>query len=390
MSGMTAGSKSRPVIVGAYEIPERVIPNTDLLIVFEEAARGAILDAGIDPKAVDGLFLTNMPGRLPALTMAEHLGVEPRWVDTSGLGGSTSLSSVHRVVAAIEAGMCSAALIVYGSLTRSLRTPIGTGGVLTGETEDRDMVYGPTVSARYGMFAQRHMHEFGTTPEQLAEPAVAARRWAQLNQTAIRKELLTSAQVLESPTIATPLTTPMCCVITDGGGAVVVARADLASGASARAVQILGSAERTVHRDVVTSLSFTTSAAHHAATEAFAEAGVTPAEMSLCTVYDSFTITVITALEDAGFCAKGEGGAFVEGGRLGPGGALPTNPDGGGLATNHPGMRGIFLIVELVRQLRGEAGRRQVNGASLGAAIGIGGTLDSRHSSGVLVLGRSL
>lgn len=378
-----------PVIVGAYEIPDRVIPDTDLINVFERAARGAILDAGIDPKVIDGLFFTNLPGRLPAHVLAEHLGVEPRWADSTGLGGPTSLVSVQRAAAAIRAGKCSVALVVYGSLTRSLRTPLGTGGAPEGAAEERDAVYGPTVSSRYGMFALRHMHEFGTTPEQLAEPAVAARLWAQLNETAIRKNLLTTAEVLGSTMIATPLTAPMCCVITDGGGAVIVARADVAGTSPARAVHILGSGERTAHRDTVSVTGFTTSAAYHAAKDAFGEAGVAPSEMNLCTVYDSFTITVITALEDAGFCRKGEGGAFVEGGRLGPGGALPTNPDGGGLATNHPGMRGIFLIIELVRQLRGEAGRRQVNGAALGVAIGIGGTLDSRHTAGVLVLAGS-
>lgn len=378
-----------PVIVGAYEIPDRVIPDTDLINVFERAARGAILDAGIDPKIIDGLFFTNLPGRLPVHVMAEHLGVEPRWGDSTGLGGPTSLVSVQRAVAAIRAGKCSVALVVYGSLTRLLRTPLGTGGAPEGAVEERDAVYGPTGSSRYGMFALRHMHEFGTTPEQLAEPAVAARQWAQLNETAIRKKLLTTAEVLGSTMIATPLTAPMCCVITDGGGAVIVARGDVAGASPARAVQVLGSGERTIHRDTVSVAGFTTSAAYHAAKDAFGEAGVAPSEMNLCTVYDSFTITVITALEDAGFCPKGEGGAFVEGGRLGPGGALPTNPDGGGLATNHPGMRGIFLIIELVRQLRGEAGRRQVNGAALGTAIGIGGTLDSRHTAGVLVLARS-
>jgi acetyl-CoA acetyltransferase len=379
---------SDAVIIGAYEIPERIIPNTDLVTVFETAARGAILDAAIDPRSIDALFLTNMPGRLPAQTLAEHLGIEPRWSDSTGLGGATSLVDVHHAIAAIRAGYCNVALVVYGSVTRSSGAAIGTGGGPAGLADDREMVHGPTMAARYGMFARRHMHEFGTTPEQLAEPAVAARQWAQLNQTAIRKDLLTTTQVLQSTMIATPLTSPMCCVITDGGGAVVVARADLPV-TSSRAVRILGSGERTIHRDVVSNTPFTTSAAHHAAKDAFGEAGLAPAEMDLCTVYDSFTITVITALEDAGFCAKGEGGAFVEGGRLGPGGALPTNPDGGGLATNHPGMRGIFLIVELVRQLRGEAGSRQVTGAALGAAIGIGGMLDSRHSSGVLVLARS-
>jgi acetyl-CoA acetyltransferase len=378
-----------PAIIGAYEIEDRLIPNTDLANVYERAARGAILDAGIEPRAIDGLFLSNFPGRMPALALSEQLGLEPRWADSTSLGGTTGLTSVHRAVAAIREGRCSVALIVYGSLNRSSRTELGTGGGPAGIVEDREIVYGHTIAARYGLFAHRHMHEFGTTPEQLAAPAVAARQWAQLNETAVRRDPITSAEVLDATMIATPLTLPMCCVITDGGGAIVVAASEIADPAGSRAVKILGSGERTIHRDVVSATGFTTSAVHHAAKDAFGEAGLAPSEMDLCTVYDSFTITVITALEDAGFCPKGEGGAFVEDGRLGPGGALPTNPDGGGLATNHPGMRGIFLIVELVRQLRGEAGPRQVDGASLGAALGIGGTLDSQHGGGALVLGRS-
>jgi len=377
------------VIVGAYELPERVIPNKNLINVFEQASRGAIVDAGIDVSDIDGLFLSNLPGLVPAFTLAEHLGIEPRWTDSTRIGGTTGLASVLHAVAAIRAGKCRAALIVYGSLSRSMRVAIGTGGVLQEISEERETVYGPTVSSRYGMFARRHMYEFGTTLEQLAAPAVSAREWAQLNETSVRRELLTVADILAAPRIADPLTLPMCCVITDGGGAVIVAREDLATDVARPAIRILGAGEHTVHRDVVSKVPFTTTAVKLAASDAFKEAGLRPDEMDLCTVYDSFTITVITALEDAGFCPKGEGGPFVEGGRLGPHGSLPTNPDGGGLATNHPGMRGVFLIVELVRQLRGEAGARQVPNARLGVAIGVGGTIDSRHASGVLVLGRA-
>ncbi|MGB8361509.1 MAG: acetyl-CoA acetyltransferase, partial [Acidimicrobiia bacterium] len=194
--------------------------------------------------------------------------------------------------------------------------------------------------------------------------------------------------VLAAEEISSPLTVPMCCVITDGGGALVVASEAVAKSVGDRAVTVLGTGEAIGHGAPPEPAGFTTTAVSRSAHQAFGEAGVGPGEIDLCTIYDSFTITVITALEDAGFCAKGEGGAFVEGGRLGPGGSLPTNPDGGGLATNHPGMRGIFLVIEAVRQLRHEAGARQVPDAGLAFVQGVGGTIDSRHGAASLVLGR--
>lgn len=375
-------------IVGAHELLEREMPGVSLMDVFERAAHGAVADSGLDMSSVDGLFLSNLPGLVPAFSLAERLGVKPRWSDTTRIGGAAFVAHVRHAAAAIREGKCEVALIVYGSLSRSTRTAIGTGGVM-GEIADlRETVYGPTIVGRYGMFARRHMHEFGTSLEQLAEPAVAAHQWARLNPDSLRSYVESVGDVLAAEEVASPLTLPMCCVITDGGGALVVASEAVAKSLGGRAVSVLGTGEAIGHGAPPFPEGFTTTAVSRSAPPAFAAAGVTPEDIDLCTIYDSFTITVITALEDAGFCAKGDGGAFVEGGRLGPGGSLPTNPDGGGLATNHPGMRGIFLVIEAVRQLRHEAGDHQVGDAELAFVQGVGGTIDSRHGAASLVLGR--
>lgn len=377
-----------PCIVGAYEIPHRILGTRDLVSVFEEAALGALSDAGLRPRDVDGLFMANLPGLVPAFAFAEHLAIEPQWADTTRIGGTAPLAHVHHALAAIREKRCRVALVVYGSLSRSQRAKTGTGGVLEQIAGSREAVYGPTVVSRYGMFAQRHMHEYGTTMEQLAAPAFSARQWASLNPTSVRKEVLTIDEIVEAPTVSSPLTVPMCCVISDGGGAIIVADEAVAKDVAQKPIRILGSGEQVAHREGLSGRDYTESAVRQAARRAMGVAGITHQDIDLCTVYDSFTITVITALEDAGFCPKGEGGPFVEGGRLGPGGQLPTNPDGGGLATNHPGMRGIFLIIEMVRQLRGDAGSHQVKNAQVGIAMGVGGTLDSRHASAVLVMGQ--
>ncbi|MDP3137368.1 MAG: thiolase [Burkholderiaceae bacterium] len=351
------------------------------------AARGALADAGLHARQVDGLFMANLPGLVPAFTLAEHLGIEPRWSDTTRIGGTAFLAHVHHAVRAIEAGACSVALVVYGSLSRSGQVGIGTGGVMNEIADERETLHGATIAARYAMFASRHMHEFGTTLEQLAAPAVSASQWGTLNPHAARQGTTTIEEVLASPPVADPLTTGMCCVITDGGGAIVVARNDIARDCRAGAVRILGSGEYLGHRDTGSALRFTESGSRISGAAAFRQSGLAPRDIDFCMLYDSFTITILTALEDLGFCAKGEGGAFVEHNRLGPGGALPTNMDGGGLRNNHPGMRGIFLIIEAVRQLRGEAGVRQVKDAEIGIVNGIGGTLDARHGAATLILG---
>lgn len=374
-------------IVGAYEIPERALPDMPLIEVFAMAARGALADAGLHARQVDGLFMANLPGLVPALTLAEYMGIEPRWSDTTRIGGTAFLAHVHHAVLAIEAGACSVALVVYGSLSRSRRVGIGTGGVMDEIADERETLHGATIAARYALFASRHMHEFGTTPEQLAAPAVAASEWGARNPQAFKRGTLSVNEVLSSAMIANPLTAGMCCVITDGGGAVVVAREDIARDCRAGAVRILGTGESLTHRDTSSALRFTESGALRSGAAAFLDSGLTPRDVDFCMLYDSFTITVITLLEELGFCAKGEGGAFAASGALRPGGALPTNMDGGGLRNNHPGMRGIFLIVEAVKQLRGEAGARQVPNAKVGLASGIGGTLDSRHGAATLILG---
>ena len=243
-------------IVGAYEIPERALPDMPLIEVFSMAARGALADAGLHARQVDGLFMANLPGLVPALTLAEYMGIEPRWSDTTRIGGTAFLAHVHHAVLAIEAGACSVALVVYGSLSRSGRVGIGTGGVMDEIADERETLHGATIAARYALFASRHMHEFGTTPEQLAAPAVAASEWGARNPQAFKRGTLSVDEVLSSAMIANPLTAGMCCVITDGGGAVVVARGDIARDCRAGAVRILGTGESLTHRDTSSALRF--------------------------------------------------------------------------------------------------------------------------------------
>jgi acetyl-CoA acetyltransferase len=374
-------------IVGAYEISERVIPNTALIDVFGRAAHGALEDAGLKPRDVDGLFMANLPGLVPALVFSEYLGIEPRWSDTTRIGGTAFLAHVHHAVRAIESGACNVALIVYGSLSRSGHVAIGTGGVMEDIADERETIHGATIAARYAMFASAHMKAYGTTREQIAAPTVAISKWGAMNPNAFRKEQVTLEQVMAAPMVADPLTAAMCCVITDGGGAVVVAKSDIGRNCRKGSIRILGSGESLGTRDTSSRLSITESASRFSGQAAFAQAGVSQKDVDFCMIYDSFTITIITALEDLGFCKKGEGGAFVESGVLGPGGKLPTNMDGGGLRNNHPGMRGIFLIIEAVKQLRGECGNRQIPNAKVGLVNGIGGTLDARHGAATLILG---
>jgi len=378
----------RAVIAGVYEHPTRWAPDKTQYQLCVESARGALADAGLALSDVDGLFTAGV-GPIGVMTLAEHLNLQPRFHDSTNIGGSSFVAHVLHAAAAIAAGLCEVALIVYGSTASSDRFAVGTGGLTTGDPPDQfEVPFGPTVLNSYALCAQRHMHEFGTTAEQLAEIAVTIRRHAAMNPAAKYRDPITVADVLASRIVASPLHLLDCCIISDGAGAVVVTSAERARDLAKRPVRVLGGAESLCHT-AMGLRDLTDMAAKQSGPRALAMAGVSHADIDLCMLYDSFTITVLLTLENLGFCGKGEGGAFVQGGRLALGGALPTNTDGGGLSSNHPGMRGIFLVIESVRQLRGECGERQVADCAVALCHGTGGMLGLRHSGVTMILGRA-
>ncbi len=374
-------------IVGAYEHPTRWAPNETQFQLHAESARGALDDAGLSIRDVDGLLSSGL-SPIGIMALAEHLNLQPRFHDSTNIGGSTFVAQVLHAAAAIAAGLCNVALITYGSKASSDRFAVGTGGLSGGDPPDQfEAPFGPTVMNSYALVAQRHMHEFGTTPEQLAEVAVTMRRHAGLNPHARYREPITIDDVLASRLVSSPLHLLDCCVITDGGGAVVVARRDRARDGRKPTVRILGGAESLRHT-AMGRRDLTEVAAAQSGPLAMQMAGIKHADVDMCMIYDSFTITVVATLESLGFCGRGEGGPFVSGGRIGLGGELPINTDGGGLSSNHPGMRGIFLVIEAVRQLRGECGKRQVEDCDVALCHGTGGMLGLRHSGATLILGK--
>ena len=373
-------------IAGVAETPLGEVPDQTELSMVALAAREALAEAGMTLREVDGVFVNYM-GEEGSVQVAEYLGIEPRYADSTDLGGSAFEAFVHHAMVAVAAGRCEVALIAYASRQRSRR---GRGGSFGGDAQSLwsqfDQPAGlPVPIGQYALIAARHMHQFGTTEAQLAEIAVAARQWAARNPKAFVRDPLTIDQVLASRKLADPLKKLDCCLVTDGGGAVVVTTAARARDAAKRPIRILGAGESHTHWHIAQMPDLTVSAGAVSGREAFGMAGITPRDVDVLEPYDSFTITVLMALEDLGFCAKGEGGAFVEGGRLAPGGSLPALTSGGGLSYCHPGALGLLLLVEAVRQLRGEAGDRQVPNAKIGVAHGVGGFMST---AGTVVLAR--
>jgi acetyl-CoA acetyltransferase len=431
-----------PVIagVGLSDLP--VAPGMSAPDHHALATRRALQDCGIDKADIDGYMTAG--GYDEAVTMAEYLGIEPRFIGGAMTGGSSFELFAEQAMLAIEAGHVDAVLVSYGSNMLSARgRSLGTGGLGTSEGAsgggekgaeragvkgsepngtERDeqtpvndaeptaakeaeqapaekasrkpkLVGGParfeapfgnTLVGSYAMAAMRHMHEFGTTPEQLAEIAVAIRGHAALNPHAMYRDPISVEDVLSSRMIADPLHLLDCCVVSDGGGALVITTAERAADLAQPPVYLLGAASAMTHWNVSQMPDFTITGASRCGPEAFARAGARPDDIDVLQLYDSFTITVLLLLEDLGFCKKGEGGYFVEGGRLRLGGSLPTNTDGGGLSACHPGMRGIFLLAEAARQLRGQAGEAQVRDCRLALACGSGGWLSCM---GAVVMG---
>ena len=384
---MTSRPAAGAVIAGVHEFPERTTTRSALEIQ-ALSARAALDDAGLVPGDVDGYFTVATGAGTGPLPTVDYLNLKPRYVDGTTIGGASFVAHVNHAAAAIAQNRCRVALITYGSTARSSGIAVGTRERIAGDYLDQfEGIYGISTVALYALVAQRHMHVYGTTGAQLAEIAVACRRHAGLNPHALYRDPITVEDVLRSPVIASPLHLLDCCVITDGGGAVVVVHPDLARDLPKTPIRILGSAEAIAHT-AAGKRDFLVSAAAETGPRALGEAGVTHDDVDLAMIYDSFTITVLVTLEDLGFCKKGEGGRFVENGRLQLGGALPLNTDGGGLSSNHPGMRGIFLVIEAVRQLRGECGPRQIEECRLALVHGTGGALGTRHSGATLVLAR--
>ena len=388
-------------IVGIHEYPSRDVEGevSPLQIKAESAAR-ALEDAGLNWSDVDAIYdAGDGGGMMSGLTIAEYFGLKPNVIDTTGVGGSSYEFHAAHAKRDIAAGKANVALLTYGSTAHSNAMAIGVGGRGGGgmhPAENMDAFVGMTLIANYAMVAHRHMHDYGTTSEQLAEISIATRTHAMRNPHAVKAmedlEFLdiretTIDDVVNSRMIADPLHLLECCMISDGGGAVVIASPEVARNCKKTPVWILGSGEATKYPEIGGDI--TTSAAAQSGPLAFAEAGVTPADIDIAMIYDSFSITVLALLEDLGFCKKGEGGAWVEGGRLRfdrPGDGPALNTDGGGLSSNHPGMRGIFLLIEAARQLRGES-TSQVADAKLAVAHGNGGMLGSRHAAGTIILG---
>jgi acetyl-CoA acetyltransferase len=383
-------SLSRQIAVaGVYEHPTRKAPDKTEFQIMAESARGALADCGLELKDVDALFGASMTmGAMGIVSLAEYLNVKPRFLDGTNIGGSSFVAHVAHAGAAIHAGLCEVALILYGSTAASNAMAIGTG-LGGGRDAGASFVspYGLTTVGSYALVAQRHMHRYGTKAEQLAEIAVTMRRHAALNPAAKMRKPITVDDVLSSRMISRPLHLLDCCIISDGGGALVVTSAARARDLAKPPVVVLGCGEAVCHQELGAP-DLLTIAAKQSGAQALAMAGVSHDDIDFAMIYDSFTITVLATLENLGFCKPGEGGAFVENGRIGLGGALPLNPDGGGLSSNHPGMRGIFLVIEAVKQLRGECGERQVADARIALAHGTGGTLGVAHSGATLVLAR--
>lgn len=377
MTGQDHAWGGRTAVVGAAESDlGEVGPDITTLDLIGQAAVAALADAGLRTADVDALFCASAFFGLPTVTVGEYLGIRPRLTDGTAIGGSSFLAHLHHAAAAIDAGMCEVALIVYGSIQRS-----ASGGLVTTAPSQTpfETAFRPRFPMTgYALAAARHMHQYGTTREQLAEVAVSARRWAQLNPRAFVREDLTVEDVLNSPMVCSPLTVRDCCLMTDGGGAVVVTSAERARHLRRPPVFVLGASEAHWHMNISQMRDLTVTAATESGRRALAMAGVTIEDVDVVELYDAFTINTVLFLEDLGFCSKGEGGDFVSNGRIAPGGELPVNTNGGGLSYCHPGMYGIFPIIEATRQLRGDYGERQVADAHIALTHGSGGVLSSQ------------
>lgn len=375
-----SGMRGEVAIVGIAELAEPAGDRSPAGMM-AEASRRAIQDAGLAKSQIDGLFTTTPYYYAPTLTFAEYFGLAPRYTDSTVLGGCSFEAYVGHAAAAITAGLCDYALITYGSTQRSDGRALVSGA----EWLEYERPYGMLHPiSPIALIAARHMHEFGTTSEQFAQVAVAAREWSAYNPRApYRDQPLTVDDVLSSTMISSPVHKLDSCLVTDGAAALVVTSAERARDLPKPPAYVLGFGEASDHRNITGMPDLTTTRAVDSAARAFQMAGLGPTEMDVAEVYDAFTMSLLVLLEDVGFCAKGEGGPFVESGAIRPGGPRPLNTNGGGLSFVHPGMLGAFLLTEAVQQLRGEADARQVPNARTAVAHGMGFTLGG-HATVVL------
>ena len=384
--------KGKAYIVGAFEHPTRKATDKSVAQLHAECAKGAIEDAGLTKDDVDGYFCAGDAPGANAFAMANYMGLKLRHYDTTDSGGSSYLVHVGHAAEAIAMGKCNVALITLAGRPRSEGSSGTVVRVRGSDLPDApfEIPYSPVTVNMYARVAMRHMYEFGTTAEQFAWVKVAASHHAQYNPNAMLRDVVTVQQVIESPMVSDPLHRLDCCVVSDGGGALIVARPEIAKKLKRPLVKIIGAGEAPKHQ-MGGRIDLSYSGAKWSGARAFEEAGVKPADMKYASIYDSFTITVIMQLEDLGFCKKGEGGKFVSDGNLISGtGKLPFNTDGGGLCNNHPANRGgITKVIEAVRQLRGEAHPKvQVKNCDLALAHGTGGSLATRHGSSTVIMER--
>src|SRR5271170_4035360 len=386
--------KDKAYIVGIYEHPTRLATDKTVMMLHAEVAAGALADAGLTKNDIDGYFCAagDTPG-LGQLSAADYLGLKTRHIDSTDVGGSSYLLQVGHAAEAIALGKCSIALITLAGRPRAEGMATGTQArtpAVPMPESGFESPYAPATANMYAMAAMRHMHQYGTTSEQMAWVKVAASHHAQYNPHAMLRDVVTVEEVVNSPMIADPLHRLDCCVISDGGGAIIVVAPEIAKSLKRPKVKVIGAGEAPKGQ-MGGKIDLTYSGAVWSGPASFAEAGVKPSDMKYVSIYDSFTITVVIQLEDLGFCEKGKGGRLVADGNLIAGtGKLPFNTDGGGLCNNHPANRGgLTKVIEAVRQLRGEAHPKvQVPNCGLAIASGIGGSLATRHGSATIILER--
>ena len=373
MSGLKRGSVA---VVGVAESDiGQVAPNTSIVDLMAQATMRALDDCGLQLSDIDAVLGSASQSRYAAPALCEYLNIHPKFFDGTMIGGSSFMSHLAHAQMAIEAGMCEVALIAYGSTQRT----VSRAAASPREYNPYETPYRPILPiSAYAMAAARHMHQYGTTREQLAEVAVAARQWALKNPKAWEKEPLTIDQVLNARIVSYPFTVRDCCLVVDGGGAVILTSAKRAKTLKKKPAYVLGVGEALSHLTISNMADLTVTAAVQSGPQAFKMAGVKHSDIDMLSLYDAFTITPILFLEDLGFVPKGEGGRFVQGGTIAPGGKLAVNTSGGGLSYCHPGMYGLLVMIEAVRQIRGECGDRQVKNCDVTLAHGNGGVLSSQ------------
>jgi acetyl-CoA acetyltransferase len=381
MDGLTRGAVA---IVGVAESDlGQVADGMSPMDLVGQGVMRALADCGLTLKDVDGLFCAMTQQRMSIVSLIEYLGIAPKFIGSSMTGGSSFEFHVAQAAAAIQAGLCNVAVIGYGSTQRSVgRKQASQREINPYETPFRPFL--PT--SAYALAASRHMHQYGTTRAHLAEVAVAARQWAQLNPAAWEKKPLTVEDVLKSRMISHPLSVRDCCLVTDGGGAIVMVSAERAKSCKKPPAYVLGCGQGVTHMNITSMPDLTVTGARESGAAAYNMAKLDAKDIDVVELYDAFTINTILFLEDLGFCPKGEGGPFVSGGRIAPKGALPVNTNGGGLSYCHPGMYGLLILIEGVRQLRGECGARQVAKHDTAMVHGNGGVLSAQAS---VILGTS-